>query len=618
MAARRDRPTLSRREALRLAAAVPFLTLGSGARASSRERPGALTRALLAGSPGRVVPVDPAARVDGLRLARDWEGPLLQSRLTNAGREPVRIAEVVLADVEHDLDPRTRIYGEGFQMLSQTGGTLAAPAALGNYTDRDHYRAPIPGDADTCYGLLTLAPPDGEQVALAFGSCRRFSGQFYRRPGSIQAVCDTEGLELAPGESWTLEELLFLSGDDREGMLESVAERLARNHPPLRFPEPPAGWCSWYCFGPDVTARQVLDNLDVIAERIPGLEYVQIDDGYQPFMGDWLDTGASFGGDVRGVLRRIRERGFEPAIWVAPFIAEAGSRVFREHPEWFVRGADGRPLSSEEVTFRGWRRYPWYVLDGTHPGVLRHLERVFRTMREEWGCSYFKLDANTWGAMHGGRRHDPGATRIEAYRRGMEAVLRGAGDAFVLGCNHPIWASVGVIHGSRSSNDIKRDWARVATVARQNLMRNWQNGRLWWNDPDAVVLSANRGLDLTPDEYAFHATATFASGGMILSGDDLTAIPPERLAMLRELVPPTGVAARFADDSLQVGEMRLPGRSAWCLLNWDDAPRTLAFRLDGPHRVRELWSGEDRGRVEGDVSTALPPRSGRVLVCTPA
>jgi len=32
----------------------------------------------------------------------------------------------------------------------------------------------------------------------------------------------------------------------------------------------------------------------------------------------------------------------------------------------------------------------------------------------------------------------------------MEAVLRGAGDGFILGCNHPIWPSFGLIDGSRS------------------------------------------------------------------------------------------------------------------------------------------------------------------------
>ena len=156
-------------------------------------------------------------------------------------------------------------------------------------------------------------------------------------------------------------------------------------------------------------------------------------------------------------------------------------------------------------------------------------------MRDEWGCTYFKLDANFWGAIHGGRFHDPRATRIEAYRRGMAAVLRGTRDAFVLGCNHPIWPSIGVIHGSRSSHDIRRDWKRFSDTARQNLSRNWQNGRLWWNDPDAIVLTG----ELSEDEYRFHATVIYASGGMILSGDDLTTITPARLAMLRKLQPPT-------------------------------------------------------------------------------
>jgi len=55
-------------------------------------------------------------------------------------------------------------------------------------------------------------------------------------------------------------------------------------------------------------------------------------------------------------------------------------------------------------------------------------------------CTCFKLDGNFWAAIHGGRFNDRRATRIEAYRRGMQAILRGAGYSFVLGCNHPIWA----------------------------------------------------------------------------------------------------------------------------------------------------------------------------------
>jgi alpha-galactosidase len=251
------------------------------------------------------------------------------------------------------------------------------------------------------------------------------------------------------------------------------------------------------------------------------------------------------------------------------------------------------------------------VLDGTHPKVQQHFESLFRTMRHEWGCTYFKFDANFWGAIHSGFFHDPNATRIEAYRRGMEAILRGAGDSFILGCNHPIWPSLGLIHGSRSSNDIKRSWDRVATTARQNLHRNWQNGKLWWNDPDAIVLTGN----LTDDEFQFHATAIFASGGMILSGDDLTKISEQKLQMLRKLQPPTGVAAQFDNDALRIGRIRLSQSEMICLFNWDDAPQKVSFRPTRVSNVTDFWSGEKLGRESEFTIEAMPPHSARLFVC---
>jgi hypothetical protein len=43
------------------------------------------------------------------------------------------------------------------------------------------------------------------------------------------------------------------------------------------------------------------------------------------------------------------------------------------------------------------------------------LRRFAQRMRHTWGVRYFKLDACYWGAVRGGY-HDPGATRVEAYR----------------------------------------------------------------------------------------------------------------------------------------------------------------------------------------------------------
>jgi alpha-galactosidase len=589
---------LSRRDALRLAAALPVMAFGS-----QRDRPDGLSRVVLRdGTRGDVT----------LQLSRSWSGNTCRPTLRNGGRLPVRVREIVLFDYQHGLAPETRIYGEGFQMLSQTGGTLGQPVDLGNYTDIKHYKLIEPDGARAVYGALTLSPPaSGVHHLLAFTSSRRFVGKFRPHASSIQIIVDTEDLELAPGETWPLEELTWVSGSDREALLSGLAQRLNQHHPKLTFREPPSGWCSWYCFGPNVTAEQVLANLDVIARDIPGLRYIQIDDGYQPAMGDWLETGAAFGGNVQAVLKQIRAKGFEPAIWVAPFIAEAGSRIFREHPEWFVKDETGQPLRADRVTFGGWRRGPWYALDGTHPDAQAHLAEVFRTMRQQWGCTYFKLDANFWGAIHGGRFHDARATRVEAYRRGMEAVLKGAGDAFILGCNHPIWLSLGLIHGSRSSNDIRRTWERIATTARQNLMRNWQNGTLWWNDPDAIVLTG----DLPEEEFRFHATAIYATGGMMLSGDDLTTITPARLAMLRKLQPPTGTAVQFEDDSLRVGTAPTRDGVAVVLLNWDDQPRELSFTVRGAHQVRELWTEADLGRRDGAGTMTVPAHGGRVLLC---
>ena len=598
----------SRREILSFAILSPLSRLALQGTSGGYEQ---LTQRAVERATGYVVPIE-GESIGGVKLYRRWTGPLCRSSVTNTGRNPVRLAQVVLFDLTNTLPSETALYGEGFQMLSQTGGTLGQPADLGNYTDAKHYRLPAPSDTKALYGMMTLSPPDHGHQMLAFTSCRRFSGQFQLSPSRLRVVVDTEGLELKSGETWDLEEFYFGSGANRNDLLEDLAQRLAANHSPLKFPAPPAGWCSWYCFGPRVTAQQVLDNLETIAKNIPGLKYIQIDDGYQPAMGDWLETGSAFGGNVQGVLQEIRKRGFEPAIWVAPFIAEEQSHLFKQHPDWFVKDESGIPLRADRVTFGGWRRGPWYALDGTHPEARQHLETIFKTMRREWGCTYFKLDANFWGAIHGGRFHDPRATRIEAYRRGMQAVLRGAGDGFILGCNHPIWPSLGLIHGSRSSNDIKRSWDRFETTARQNLSRNWQNGRLWWNDPDAVVLTG----PLTDDEFRFHATAIYATGGMVLSGDDLTKISSERLAMLKKLLPPSGAAATFEDTSMRVGEINVAGKPMLCLFNWSDKPQTITARLSKASDISDFWSGEPLGRHSGAFTVKdLPPHSARLLVC---
>src|SRR5438067_519833 len=198
-------------------------------------------------SPARIVP-----ETSGVRVDRVWDGDLCRSRLTNDTKRPVRIKEVVLFDNTHKLPPETHLYGDSFQMLSQTSGTLGKPVDLG-YSELKHYKIPQPEGITAVTGLLTLTPPKGDTRVFAFTSCRRFIGRFYIQGQRVQAVADTEGLDLGPGETWDLEEFTATSGRDRAALLDAVGKRINANHPRLNFPKPPTGWCSWYCFGPRVT-----------------------------------------------------------------------------------------------------------------------------------------------------------------------------------------------------------------------------------------------------------------------------------------------------------------------------------------------------------------------------
>ena len=111
---------------------------------------------------------------DSLVLEREWDGAVCQSELQNRGSESVGIHSIVLFSIPHSLPPDTRIYGEGFQMLSQTGGTVGNPVQLGGYTDEHHYRLIPPKGAQSFYGMLTLSPSIASEPSCLFAFTSRW------------------------------------------------------------------------------------------------------------------------------------------------------------------------------------------------------------------------------------------------------------------------------------------------------------------------------------------------------------------------------------------------------------------------------------------------------------
>ena len=552
---------------------------------------------------------------DGLSLLASWQGNLAKLTLTNEGACERAIGDLTLFNAEMPFAPDTRIYGEGYNMLSQYDGTVKEAKLFASYGDYGHYKLYKPEGLNQVYNMLILYPKDEKPVLIGFASCYRFCGWIRFNENVIQIAINGENAKIAPGETIALEEVYIEQGEYNE-IIENFAKAIGKNHPRREFDEIPTGWCSWLVYGPDVTAQNIYDNLDAIKRHNLNLKYIQIDDGYQAHWGDWFDFTDKFEGGVKKVCLDIKEKGFEPAIWVAPFVAEKESKLLKNHPDWFVKGEDGLPLPSDRVTFGGWRCAPWYILDMTHPEARNYVREVFTVMRQEWQVKYFKLDAIIWAALPFGHRYDDNKTAVEAYRMGMQTICDAVGDeSFILGGNSPMWPSIGYINGMRVTNDNYRRWAQFKQLAAECFPRNWQHGRLWINDPD-TILQQNRQIkamapdgsvtyrdsELSLEEFAFNAVYTMACGGMVLSGDDVSVLSESNIEILKKLTPPTDVAAIFDDNTWTVGRAKIDKtKTTVYIFNFDDDEKDIEIKVDGEYHVYDYLNDKDLGRFKDSI-----------------
>src|SRR5262249_28818327 len=136
----------------------------------------------------------------------------------------------------------------------------------------------------------------------------------------------------------------------------------------------PTAWCSWYHYYGAVSEADVLENLDAAGERDLPIDVIQIDDGWQSEIGDWLTYSGRFS-SLSGVPDRIRQGGRRAGIWIAPFLAGAKSEVAREHPGWFAGDAG--------------HNWDQNLLGLDIARGEDHLREVFGTLRAQ-GFDYFK------------------------------------------------------------------------------------------------------------------------------------------------------------------------------------------------------------------------------------
>ena len=431
---------------------------------------------------------------------------------------------------------------------------------------------------------------------------------------SLSLVFDVTGVALGPGEELQLPPVLIVDGRDVQGLVERYADEVAEEMNARAPDHVPTGWCSWYYFANRVSEADIVSNLETMAATKHPAEYVQVDDGYQSSTGDWLAPNEKFPSGMAPLAARIREAGYRPGIWLAPFVMHEDSTVLRDHPEMALKLHSGETLFVETWLGR------CAVLDCTHAASEAWLRDVFRTVTRDWAYEYLKLDALSYAAASPRfvRFAQPGTTAPGNLRRGLEIIREAVGDeTFILGCTCHFGPAVGLVDAMRVGPDVREVWAdgpspSVKHALRMTLQRNWMHNRWWVNDPDCLIVR-DTDTALSEAEVRFLATGIAVSGGMVVASDDLPKLSVGRREMALALFPPAGVAARPYDP----GEAPVPsawradlggGRSVVGILNWDDAPRyiVLAEYLRPGEVAFDMWNE----RVPGMGDMLLGPHEG--------
>ncbi|MDE3251706.1 MAG: alpha-galactosidase, partial [Bacteroidota bacterium] len=246
--------------------------------------------------------------------------------------------------------------------------------------------------------------------------------------------------------------------------------------------KPVVGWCSWFAYFNQITEKDIHQTADVLSEKLKkyGLNYLQIDDGYQQepigMPDTWLRPNSKFPSGMGALASYIQGKGLTPAIWTN--VSFADSAAAYHHSDLFVKDAKGNPAKGNWIG---------YVMDGSQQKTLDQLVSPVYAGFASQGWSYFKLDAlrhlkyegyNSYADYFKQRSID----RNQAYRKLVQEVRNRIGkNNFLLACWGIRPELVGLVDGCRIGND-GYSYAGLAQF-------NSYNNIIWRNDPDHIVLS---------------------------------------------------------------------------------------------------------------------------------
>ncbi len=253
---------------------------------------------------------------------------------------------------------------------------------------------------------------------IFFGNRNYRSAYLMIRPepkeNKIYLGSDVAGRHLAPGESFTL--FRYLSRPTGKAGMKEYFSAVA----PAKI-EKHFGYTSWYNHYQNINEDLMNEVLDKLDQRF---DLFQIDDGFEPFVGDWMETDPKkFPNGLEPLVKKIHGKGMLAGIWLAPFAAEKNSKLYREHPDYLAKDALGKPI----VAGGNWSSFS--PLDLNCPEAVDYVRWVLRRY-VELGFDFFKLDflyAVNLAPLHG-------KTRAETAEFAYDLLREELRDKLILGC----------------------------------------------------------------------------------------------------------------------------------------------------------------------------------------
>ena len=470
---------------------------------------------------------------DELEVEASFDGEVVE--LAVVPRRAVRI-ESARVTLRHAFATDELVLLNGYQSWTDTAerpawsrmkGLRGVPAAIID-------KWAIDGGGD--YAAVDYSGKRGEQHGFTYATFRRGDGlvlvgsldeshgftliRTNAANGEVLLETEPPAHDLASGERIVLGRYAICRGtsDECYDRWFDLAGTVARPVKPL------VGYTSWYRHYGDIDEAKLLHDLAGMSHSSLSkvTHLFQIDDGYCK-VGDWLELdSAKFPRGLAPLAEAIDGAGFLPGLWVAPFVCERDSRLFRECSDWLLRDETGEPVRSGPQWSDG------FALDARNVEVRSYILDVLRTMTQEWGFKLLKADFLYAACM---RPHD-GLNRGELMADALELLRAGAGeDTLILGCGVPLGSAFGHVDYCRIGCDVGFDWddkphmrlLHRERVSTKNSLGNTYareplDGRAFGNDPDVFFLRDDVALSQAQRDELLFADAD--CGSVFLTSDD--------------------------------------------------------------------------------------------------